>query len=104
MVEMVTVAMEDKVADKEVDKVMNATSTNAHPAKWTIIPPKHAERNSPLTGIQTPPVMMSGHATTAVSQDNSKQTAYTSNVPMINPTRYTKAQHFAHLQQQEIAI
>jgi hypothetical protein len=83
----------DEVADAEVEEETDARSTNAHTGKWTIIPPKHAEKESTLKGIQIPPGTTSGHATTAVSQDTSKPTASTSNVPRINATRSTKAQH-----------
>jgi hypothetical protein len=48
---IMAVAMADKVADnvvnkvaeKEVDEEYNAGSTNAHTAKLTTIPPKHAD-------------------------------------------------------------
>jgi hypothetical protein len=100
---VVAVAVADEVADAEVDEETDARSTNAHTAKWTIIPPKHAEKESTLKAIQIPPGTTSGHATTAVSQDTSKPTASTSNVPGINATRSTKAQHLPRSLQQEIA-
>jgi len=90
------VAEADKVADAEVDKETDARSTNAHTAKWTIIPPKHVERENALkttTAIQTPPGTINERATTAVSQDTSNPTASTSNVPGINPTQSTRALH-----------
>jgi hypothetical protein len=82
------------VADEET----NARSTNAHTAKWTIIPPKHAERESTLKMTQTPavhtvPGMTNVLATTEVSQDTSSLTASTSNVPGINTTKSTRALH-----------
>jgi hypothetical protein len=99
----VAVAVGDEVADAEVDEETDARSTNAHTAKWTIIPPKHAEKKSTLKAIQIPPGMTSGHATTVVSQDTSKPIASTSNVPGINTTRSTKSQHLPRSLQQEIA-
>jgi len=101
-------AVVDEVAGKEVDEETDARSTNAHTAKWTIIPPKHAEREStlkmtPTQAIQTPPGMTNKLATTAVSQDTSSPTASTSNVRGINATKSTKAQHPHRLLQQEIA-
>jgi len=102
--EIVAVAVEDKVADDEVDEETDARSANAHPAKWTITPPKHAERDSTLTPIQTPPAMMSGHATTTGSQNTSRPTASTLNMPRINAAKSTKAQHQNRLLQLEIAI
>jgi hypothetical protein len=85
----------DVVADAEVDEETDARSTNAHTAKWTIIPPKHAEKENTLKAIQIPPGTTSGYATTAVSQDISKPTASTSTIPGINATRSTKAQQIA---------
>jgi hypothetical protein len=99
----VALAVVDEVADAEVDEETDARSTNAHTAKWTIIPPKHAENESTLKAIQIPPGMMSRHATTAVSQDTSKPTGSTSNVPGINTTRSTKAHHLPRSLQKEIA-
>jgi len=101
--EIVAVPVADEVAEAEVDEATEARSTNAHTAKWTIIPPKHAENESTRNAIQIPPGMMSGHATTAVSQDTSMPTASTSNVPGINATRSTNAQHLPRSLQQEIA-
>jgi len=99
----VAVAVADEVADSEVDKETDARSTNAHTAKWTIIPPKHAEKENTVKAIQILAGTTSGHATTAVSQDTSKPTASTSNVPGINARRSTKAQHLPRSLQQEIA-
>jgi len=92
----------ENVADAEVDEETDARSTNAHTAKWAIIPPKHVEKESMLIAIQIPPGTTSRHATTAVSHDTSKATASTSNVPGINATRSTKAQHLPRLLQQGI--
>jgi hypothetical protein len=94
----VAVAVADEVADAEVDEEMDDRSTNAHTAKWTIIPPKHAERESTLKTIQTPasqtpPGTTNVLATTVVSQDTSSPTASTSNVPRINATKSTRALH-----------
>jgi len=100
--EIVAVAVVDEVVDAEVDEETDARSTNAHTAKWTIIPPRHAEKESILKVIQITPGIKSGHATTAVSQDTSKPTVSTSNVPGINATRSTKAQHLPRSLQQEI--
>jgi hypothetical protein len=118
----------DKVADAEVDEETDARSTNAHTAKWTIIPPKHAERESTLKTThtpavqtlavqtpavqtpavqtpadQTPPRTTNVLATTAVSQDTSSPTASTSNVPGINATKSTRAQHPPRLLRKDIA-
>jgi hypothetical protein len=106
MMELVAVA--DNVGDNEMDKEMDSRSTNANAAKWTIIPPKHAERESTVnttqnTEIQTASGMMNELATTAVSQDTSSPNASTSTMPGINPTKSTKAQHPHGLVQQEIA-
>jgi len=105
----VAVAMADEVADEEADEEndeeKDARSTNAHTAKWTIIPPKHAKRENTLKTtivIQIPPGMTSEHAITSVSQDTSRPTAFTSNVPRINATKSPKAQHPHCLLQQEI--
>ena len=86
------------MADEEADEEMDARSTNTHIAKWTIIPPKHADRENALkkpqtTAIRTPPGMTNELATTAVSQDTSSPTASTSNVPGINATQSIRAQH-----------
>jgi len=107
------VAVADEVADAEVDEETDARSTNAHTAKWTIIPPKHAERESTLKttqtpavqtpAVQTPPGTTNVLVTTVVSQNTSSPTASTSNVPGINATKSTKAQHLHRLLQQEIA-
>jgi hypothetical protein len=89
------------VADEETD----VRSTNAHTAKWTIIPPKRARRESVLKMTQKPAIQTETtnvHATTAVSQDTSRRTASTSNVPGINATELIKAQHPHRLLQQEI--
>jgi len=102
-IEAVADEVADEVPDAAVDEETDARSTNAHTAKWTIIPPKNAEKESTLKAIQVPPGTTSGHATTAVSQDTSKPTASTSNVPGINATRSTKEQHFPCSLQQEIA-
>jgi hypothetical protein len=75
--EMVAVAMAHSVADEEVVKEIESSSTNAHTAKWTITPPMHLERERTLKVIQIPPAMTSRHATTAVSQDTSRLTAST---------------------------
>jgi len=99
----VAVAVADELVDAEADEEMDTRSTNTHTAKWTIIPPKHAEKESTLKAIQIPPGTKSGDATTAVSQDTSKPTVSTSNVPGINRTRSTKAQHLPRSLQQEIA-
>jgi len=102
--DIVAMAMADQVADAEVDEETDARSTNANTAKCTIIPPKHVGKESMLKEIQIPPGTMSVHATTAVLQDTSKPSASTSNVPRINATRSTKAQHLPGLLQQEIAM
>ena len=81
----------DNVADAEVDEDTDARRTNAHTAKWTIVPLKHAEKECMLDATQIPPGTTSGHATTAVSQDTSKRTASASHMPGINATRSTKA-------------
>jgi len=101
------VAVADKVADEEEDEEMDARSTKAHTAKWTIIRPKHAERESTLKttqtlATQTPPGTTNELATTAVSQDTSSPTASTLNVPGINAIQRTKARHPHRLLQQEI--
>jgi hypothetical protein len=98
----VAVAVADKVADAEVAVETDARSTNAHTAQWTIIPPKHAEKEHTLKAIQIPPGKTSGHATTVVSQDTSKPTESTSKVPGINATRSTMAQVLPRSLQQEI--
>jgi len=97
-----------QVAYVEVDEEKDARRTNAHAAKWTIIPPKHAERESTLNttqtpavqtpalqtqALQTPPGTTNVLGTTAVSQDTSSPTAFTSNVPGINTTKSTRALH-----------
>jgi hypothetical protein len=102
IVEIVAMAMQDGVADAEVDEETDARSTNAHTTKWTIIPHKHAENENTRKAIQIPPGTMSEHTTTAVSQDTSKPTESTSNVPGINATRSTKAQYLPCSLQQEI--
>jgi hypothetical protein len=91
-------------AEEETDEELDARSINAHTAKWTIIPPKHAERDTALNGISPSPGMMSGHVTTDVSQDTSRPTVSTSIVPGINATSSKKAQHSHRLLQQEITI
>ena len=106
MVVAVAVAMADKVADEEANEETDARSTIAHTVKWTIIPPKHGERENALKmtmAIQTPPGMTSEHTITAVSQDTSRPNAFTSNMPGINATKSTKAQHPHRLLQQDIA-
>jgi hypothetical protein len=88
--------MADEVADAEVDEEMDTRSTNAHTAKWAIIPLKHAERENALKTtmlIHTPPGMTNKLATTAVPQDTSNPTASTSNVPGINAPKSTRALH-----------
>ena len=42
---VVAVAMADDVVEEE-DEETDARSTNAHPAKWKIIPTKHAEKDT----------------------------------------------------------
>ena len=106
------VAVANEVADEEEDEVTDASSINPHTAKWSIIPLKHAERESTMKTTQTPAVQTPAVqtplgtrnvvATTAVSQDTSSPTASTSNVPGINATKSTKAQHPHRLLQQEI--
>ena len=64
--DIVALTVADEVADAEVDPETDARSTNAHTAQWTIIPPKHAEKESTLKAIQIPPGTMSRHATTVV--------------------------------------
>jgi hypothetical protein len=108
MKEIVAVPVPGEVADEKVDEETDARRTNSHTAKWTTIPPKHAEEESALkttqtTAIQTPPGMTSRDATTAVSQDISKSTSSTSNLHGINATRSTNEQHLPRLLQQEIA-
>ena len=88
------VAVADELTDEGVDQETDVRSTDAYTASWTIIPPKHAERENALkttTAIQTPPGTTSEHAITAVSQDTSRPTASTSNVPGITATKSTKA-------------
>jgi len=88
------VAVADDVTEEVADEETDARSTNAYTAKWTIIPPKHAERENALettTAIETPPESMSEHAIAVVSKDTSRLTASTSNVPRINATGSTKA-------------
>jgi hypothetical protein len=92
MVVAVAVGVVDEVTDAEVDEETDARNPDAHTANWTIIPPKHAEKDSTLKAIQIPSGTTSGHATTAVSQDTSNPTASTSNVPGMNVTRSTTAQ------------
>jgi hypothetical protein len=97
------VAVADEVADTDAVEETDARSTNAHTAKWTIIPPKHAESESTLKttqtpvvqtpAVQTPPGTMNVLATTGVSQDTASPTASTSNVPRINATKSTRALH-----------
>ena len=101
-------AVANEVADQEEDDETDARSTHAHTSKWTIIPPKHAERESTLKttqtpAIHTPPGPMKELATTVVSQDTSSLTASTSYVPGINATKSTKVQHLHRLLRQEIA-
>jgi len=106
VVDVVVLAVAAAVADKMADVATDARSTNAHTAKWTIIPPKHAKRDDALktsTAIQAPPGMTSEHAITAVSQGTSSLTASTSNMPGINATNSTKAQHPHRILQQEMA-
>jgi len=43
-----SVAVADVVADAEVDEETDTRSTNAHTAQWTMIPPKHTERERTL--------------------------------------------------------
>lgn len=86
--EIVAVAMADKVVDKEADEELDTRCANANMAKWTIIPPKLAERGcsrkiTQTMAIQTPPGMMSKHASTAVTLDTSWPTASTLNMPGI---------------------
>jgi hypothetical protein len=94
----VAVAVADEVAGAELDEETDTRGTKANTAKWTIIPPKHAERESTLKTtqtpvVQTPPGTTNVLATTAVSQDTSSPTASTSNVPGINATKSTRALH-----------
>jgi hypothetical protein len=49
------VAMADEVADEEINEKTDARSKNAHTAKWTIIPPKHAEGEHTVKTTKTPP-------------------------------------------------
>jgi hypothetical protein len=44
--EQVAEGRADEVSEEELDEDTDAGSTTAHTAKWTIIPPKHAERES----------------------------------------------------------
>jgi hypothetical protein len=60
------VAVADKVADADVDDEMDARSTHAHTANWTIIPQKNAGRESTLNTIQTPAVQALAVQTPAV--------------------------------------
>jgi len=60
------VAVADEVADTVVDEETDASSATAHTAKWTIIPPKHAERESMLKTTQTPVVQTRAVQTRAV--------------------------------------
>jgi hypothetical protein len=100
------VAVADEVTDEEAEEATYARSTNADTGKWTIIPLKHVESENALKltpAIQTRPGTTSKHAITAVSQDTSRPTASTSNVPGINTTKSTMAQHPHGLLEQEIA-
>jgi len=45
---VMAVAVADEVADVREDEETDARSTNAHTAKWSIKPPKHAEIKSKL--------------------------------------------------------
>lgn len=94
--------------DNQMDEETDTRSANAHRAKLTIILPQCGESDSILkttqtTVIQTPPGMMSIHATTAVSEDHPRATASTSNVLVINPSKSTKTRHPYSLLQQDIA-
>jgi hypothetical protein len=109
MAESVTVAFGDEVADQVVDQVVDQLvdketdprSPYTHSAKWTIIPPKHADKDSSLKVVPLPPGTTRGYATTAVSQHTSKPTACTSNVPGINTTLSKTAQNLPCMLQQE---
>jgi hypothetical protein len=88
-----------------VDEETDVRSTNAHTAKWTIMQPKRVERECALKTTQKPAIQtqsMNVHATPAVTQDTSKRTAFTSNVPGINATESIKSQHPHRLQHQAI--
>jgi len=105
---VMAVAAPDKVADEEEDEETDVRRTNAHTGQWTIIHLKHAEKDSTLKtrqspAIQTRPETTNKLSTTAVSQDPSSPTASTSNMPGINPTKSTQAQHPHRLRWQEIA-
>jgi hypothetical protein len=70
-------AIAHEVADEEVDDETEARGTNTHAEKWTIIPPKHAKRESTVKttqtpAIQSPPETSNELATTPITQDTSK--------------------------------
>jgi len=69
LVEIVATAVVDQVADEEVDEQTHARSTNAHTAKWTINPPKHAERESMLKSIETSRGTLSGNDSSSPGVD-----------------------------------
>jgi len=111
------VAVADEVADPDLDEATDARSTIAYTVNWTIIPPKNVQRESTLNTTQTPavqtpavqtsavqttPGMRNVFVTTAVSQDTSSPTASPSNMPVINTTKSTMAQHPHRMLQQEI--
>jgi hypothetical protein len=87
------------------DEEMDAKSSNAHTEKWTIIPPKCAERDSAVKTKHNPAIKTettNNHATSTVSLDTSRLIASTSTVPGIHATKSIKAQSPYRLLQQEI--
>jgi hypothetical protein len=49
--EIVAVGVADDMVDEEAEEETNDRSSNAHTARWTIIPPKHVEWESTLKAI-----------------------------------------------------
>jgi hypothetical protein len=99
--------MADVMEDEKVLKETHARSTNAHTAKWKLIPPKYVGRECSLKTTQTParqspPATMNKLAMTVDSLEISSPPAFTSNVPRTNPTKSTKVQHQDGLLKQEI--
>jgi hypothetical protein len=50
--ELVATVMADKAGDKDADKEMDLRRTNADFAKWSTVPPKHAEGEMALNITQ----------------------------------------------------
>jgi len=90
------------LVDKVVDDEAATTSTNNHPAKYTILLLQNAERDSALIWIQNPPGMTSRHDSTAFSVDTSRTSSTSSNVPEINPTKSSREEHLHRFPQHGI--